>query len=234
LRIPEVSAELHGSFPAPTSHPLNIDLPVEDRVRKAADLYQLVVSGWGVMVLVPAAVHRLQASAVWAVALGAVEVAAIGLALFATLRQLRTRPDEPLARFDWLNALIGTVLLVEWAFAVAAGHKRFSPTLLGALASWALAVAQPHLDARRKRRRRLRIDVESLAFPTSRFSSFRLAWSEVATVQAEGHALHFHMKDGETRTLSLRRYRNREAIVDAVARGAAAVGVACHDRDGGG
>ena len=204
---------------------MTIDLPVEDRVYEMAELYQLLQSGIGLVVLVPAALRRVRAGAPLPVALGVVEIVAIVLALGAAVTQLRSRSDDAPRRLDLLNMFMGAVLLLEWGFATAGGHKWFSPTLLAGVISLALTVLQPRVDARRRRRRRLVIDDDGLSIATTRLRSFRIAWSEVADLTVDERAVRFRCRDGGTRTLSLGRYRNREAIGTAVAEGAAAVGI---------
>ena len=203
---------------------MTIELDLDDRRRAAALRVQLFQQMASVVVLAPAALHRVRSHAPFLIALGAVEVVAIALASAVALRDLRGR-GAPFRRFDPLNALVGTILLVEYAVSLSGGGKRFTPTLLTALAYWALTLLGPHLQERSRRRRRLTIDEDRITVRVSRLRTFRIAWADVGGIVGQDRSLRFTMKDGSQRTLSLGRYGNRDEIRSAVARGAAKVSI---------
>jgi hypothetical protein len=203
---------------------LTIELELDDGRRAIAQRVQLLQQAVGVAALAPAALHRIRSGAHAHVVFGVVEVAAIVLACIVSARDMRGGARAP-RRFDPLSGLVGTVLLAEYGFRVAGGGKWFSATLVTALMYWALTIAGPWLEARGRRRRRMRIDGEGMRLGISAFRSFGVDWPAVARVEGAAGELRFLMKDRSARTLALGRWRNRDAIREAVARGAAAAAV---------
>ena len=202
------------------STPLAAEAPVteillDDRHRAIADRIQLVQDLGSVVVLVPAAMARLRVGTALGLLLGAFEVIAILLAVLSARDELRGKHES--SRYvDWTNLFVAVAMFMEWGYGVATGKKWFSPLFLTAAVIFVLSFIRPKLLARRGRKRVMRIDNDQLTLVTSRWRKFVLSWADVIAVAETDEGIAFHLKDGSTRRLKLRRYRNRAEIQSAI------------------
>jgi hypothetical protein len=196
-----------------------LDIPLHDRRKLMVERFQLIQDLFGIILLAPACWARLQAHGLLTHALGFAEVAAIAFAFFAGIRDLRSH-SEPDNSVDLTNLSLGIVLLLEYFFSLSAGHKRFSPLLLTALTGFFLAFFKPWMGSRvQHRRRSIRIDEEGVHVRLARFRKWSIGRHELRNVEAHDDALIFHLRDGSTREIKLRRYLNAEEVRTAVLAG---------------
>ncbi|HUP87925.1 MAG TPA: hypothetical protein VM100_01100, partial [Longimicrobiales bacterium] len=181
-----------------------------DRRTVVVNRIQMMQDLLGAIVLFPAASARLQAGLLWHSILGAVEALAILVALIAAVRELMQKDHEAQPAVDLTNLFIGTVLLIENGFRVAAGHKIFSPMLLMGLSAIVIAFARPYGMARR--RRYLRMDDTGFLFRSSPFRKLRIDWATVAGLEEDESQLRFKLDNGKTHTVNLKRYSNRDEL----------------------
>lgn len=174
-----------------------IEIPIQSRSLRLAGRMQLFQDGAALVAPLPAAAARMEGGGAVALAVGAVEVAAIGLALWSAVRELRGH-ERIGGRVDALNAFTAVVLFLEYGLSVSAGGKHFSPTLLAGMTALVLALAAGRLRERRARRRRLVIDDDGVALMRRRRRPRRVAWSELRAVRATSRELTLERADGGT------------------------------------
>ncbi len=177
-------------------------------------------------VLAEAAWPRLAGTAARERAFATVELAAAALLVVTLVVSWRRRHRTAPATFGWIDLMAAAMLFAEWADRLAHGHKWFSPVLLTAVVTLAVGLANRPLGRIQERRRFLSLDDEGLRFRLNRFRSFRLAWSEVASIEKEGEVVRIHGHDGRVRRIPLGRLDNGEEVARALAEAAADRGVA--------
>lgn len=191
------------------------EIVLDDRTVNVANRLQLVQDLGSVALLAPAAVERLRTGTSLALALALFEVLAILLAVFSARDELRGKHES--SRYvDWTNLFVAGAMFMEYAYGISIGKKAFSPLFVTAIVILVLAFIRPRLLARRGRKRVMRIDDEHLMLVTSRWRRFVVQWADVVAVSETDKGLGFHLKDGTTRNLKLKRYANRTEITNAI------------------
>jgi hypothetical protein len=197
---------------------------LHSRRRRMGVRFQLIQDVVGVIVLVPAALARIGAGSVSYKVLGALEIAVIAIAVLAAIRDLRSSDDGKEDGVDYTNLMVGAALLVEWVVSVSSGRKWFSPTLVVALTSLFLAWFRPWLQ-HRAGPPRIELDDEGIVTRFSALRRFAIQWVQISRIVADKNTILFHLTNGTQRRLCLRRYDNRQDIVQAIERTAAARGL---------
>jgi hypothetical protein len=191
-----------------------MEIPLQDNRQKLAQRVQLLQDTAGIVLLFPAALHRLQNPGALTIALGLVELLAIVFAVGSAVFELKGKTHGS-NRVDLSNLYLAVVLLLEYGFGVAAGRKRFSPLLLTALTAFFLAFFRSDLQ-RKFARRGLQVDENGLNARLSKFRRFNIRWSDLSSIDDTRDLLRLRLRDGRVYQLPLGRYANREEIRAAV------------------
>jgi hypothetical protein len=203
---------------------------LEDRRAELAQRMETVLQAGAAASLASAGLAGLPAPDPEGTLLAVAELVAAALLLGAIARELRStfrhghgeRETAASPGIGWVNLFAAAALFAEAYHRVYAGGSFPRPTFLMGVVALLLALGNPWIARRRAAMRRLRMDEAGIELRTSRLRGFRLAWDDLAAVEREGDVLVLRTRSGGDRRIGLRRFRNGEAVADALLRAAAA------------
>ncbi len=199
---------------------------LQDGRRRRVEWLNRIPLAVSAVLLADAALPRLEGVAAREKVLAGAELAAAGVLVLVLLVSWRRRHRAAPTTIGWIDLAAAAMLFAEWADRLAHGHKWFSPVFVTALATAAIGVANRPLTRHRERRRILRLDDEGIGFRLNRLRGFRLAWSEVASIERTDRLLRIRGRDGRERRIDLGRLDNADEVASALARAAAERGLA--------
>jgi hypothetical protein len=149
----------------------------------------------------------------------AIAVAVLG-ALVRDVRSARKHAKAekpPHERFGWFDLAAGAMLLFE---AYHSPHHKPAwqrPQFLSGVTTIALGLFHGPFHTFVHRRRYLRADEARIEYRGSPFRRFAHAWAEVASVELTPERAVLQLRSGRRRSIHLARYRNAEAVRQALA-----------------
>ncbi len=159
-------------------------------------------------------------------ALGVAEVVAAVLVIgtvargFRQLRrQLSTPSDDVHVHHgvDWIDICLGGMLSVEAYAKYAATAHIPRPTIVLAIAMFAIGLLHGRLAAWGDSRRELRVSADGISMPSRRpFSRVTMAWAEVAEIEVGDRSAVVVATDGRTTRVDLTEVMQPAAIRDAL------------------
>jgi len=155
-------------------------------------------------------------------AIAVAEIVVVSLVLLAYLRGIRAArrhaaPEHRAHAVDWIDIWLAGVMFVEIAERWHLGRKRWSPTLLLAIATLTVGLLHGRIAARAARRRSLRLTDEDLVVGGPPFRTFRARWSDIAGIDLGDRDAAIRTRDGRTRRLNLADLDHADAVRGALA-----------------
>ena len=157
--------------------------------------------------------------------LGAVEVGVSLLVMGSVIRGFRALRIETAKSdhdvhthhgIDWIDISLGVMLSVEaYAKYHANGHIP-RPTILLAVAMFAIGLLQGTIAKKGDRRRELRVGAEGITVPGKRFNRMTLTWAEVASIEVGDRSAVIIANDGRLQRIDLTDAFQPQAIRDAL------------------
>jgi hypothetical protein len=157
--------------------------------------------------------------------LGAVEVGVSLLVMGSVIRGFRALRTEtaksdhdvhPHHGIDWIDISLGVMLSVEaYAKYHATGHIP-RPTILLAVAMFAIGLLHGTIAKKGDQRRELRIGADGITVPGKRFNRMTLKWAEVASIEVGDRSAVIIANDGRLQRIDLTDAFQPQAIRDAL------------------
>jgi hypothetical protein len=192
-------------------------VPIRSRKREFAQVMQKLQHVVPAAPLLFQGVTRLQHEPHgWSLLLAVAEVGISVLVLGAFVRQLRStrnrdddhHDDHGAHGVDWIDVAIGVMLGIEvWAHWYETDHVK-RPTVLMAVAIFAIGLVHGRIAARAGRRLALKIDDTGVAIGGRPFQNFTATWGELADVVIEPQRGRLVRRDGKTRDINFQDLRN--------------------------
>jgi hypothetical protein len=208
-----------------------IVVQLHDRRAKIAERLQIVQDIASAAVLVPAGLLRIHAADPLERVLAYGELAAVALLFITTVRELRDDSDRMIG-VSWSNLGAGIALILESVLQTYTGHYRkwFTPVMLTGMTSIFLGVFQGRVRLRKKRRRQIIINDEGIDVSLAKFRKWKLAWSEIRSIEFTDRHIRIIPVRGKTKSLRMRFYTNSDEIRDAMRQAAQKVLTGGHER----
>jgi hypothetical protein len=194
-------------------------VPIRSRKREFAQVMQKLQHVVPAAPLLFQGITRLQHEPHgWSLLLAVAEVGISALVLAAFVRQLRaarSRADDADGHghhgahgVDWIDLAIALMLGIEvWAHWYETGHIK-RPTVVMAVAIFAIGLLHGRIAARAGRRLALKIDDVGVAIGGRPFQNFAATWAELADVVIDPKHARLVRRDGKTREINFQDLRN--------------------------